>query len=310
MDRQEAFAAKLVGILGEENVRREEPMREHTSFRIGGPARFFVTPGNEESLTDVIGFLRENECRFSVIGNGTNLLVSDEGFDGVIVQIGKTMAPLEVRGTEIRAGAGALLHSIAAAAAEHSLAGLAFAAGIPGSLGGACIMNAGAYGGEMKDVLCSADVLTEEGIRRTIGPDEMCLGYRSSGFSARKEIVLSAVLALRVGDRGEIEAEMEDLAERRREKQPLNQPSAGSTFKRPEGAFAGKLIADAGLKGCRIGGAMVSDKHAGFIVNTGGATAADVRTLIERVRETVRKEFGIELEPEVRFLGAFQAGEL
>ena len=298
----EQITARLEEVSGG-GLRLMEPMSAHTSFRIGGPARYFVSPKSEEEAVLVLRFLREEEIPFAVIGNGTNLLVSDEGFDGCVVHIGKEMSGITVAEDGIiEAEAGALLSQIAQAALHASLRGFAFAAGIPGSLGGALMMNAGAYGGEMKDVLIDARVLAMDGSVRTVPLEEMGLGYRRSGFRERNEVVLSGRIRLEAGDPDMIRAEMEDLAERRREKQPLTEPSAGSTFKRPEGYFAGKLIADAGLKGFRIGGACVSEKHAGFVVNKGGATAADVKALIAEVRKVVLEKYGVLLEPEVRFL--------
>lgn len=303
MVQMERIERKLMDAAGCGCVLAMEPMKDHTSFRIGGPATLFVTPESEEALLQVLRILREEDVPHFILGNGSNLLVADEGYDGVVVQIGKKLSGITVEGTRVRAMAGALLSQIAARAAEASLNGFVFASGIPGTFGGACIMNAGAYGGEIKDVIEEATVLGQDGTVRTVKNGEMQLGYRSSGFAKRGEIVLSGVLSLKEGDREEIRSETERLASARREKQPLNLPSAGSTFKRPEGYFAGKLISDAGLKGYRIGGAQVSEKHAGFVVNTGEATAEDVRSLIRYVRERVYSEFGVMLEPEVKFLG-------
>ncbi|MDO5702915.1 MAG: UDP-N-acetylmuramate dehydrogenase, partial [Lachnospiraceae bacterium] len=240
-----------------------------------------------------------------VMGNGSNLLVSDDGYRGAIIRIGKRMGKIEVRGESIYAEAGALLSQIASAALENSLCGFEFAGGIPGSLGGACVMNAGAYGGEMKQVLREVSCLDEDDELLVMRGDELGLGYRTSVFMKRPMTVVGAVIELKKGDRGAIAAKMDDLRSQRQSKQPLDIPSAGSTFKRPEGYFAGKLIMDAGLKGFTIGGAQVSEKHCGFIVNRGGASASDVAELIRYVRDTVEKQFGVRLETEVRFIGKF-----
>ena len=295
-------AARLREIAGAEAVLTDEPMSRHTTFRIGGPADFLVTPGSVPAVRGAVAFCREEGIPFTVIGNGSNLLVSDEGFRGVIICLGKDFSGIRAEGGTITAEAGALLKRVAAAAEENSLTGMEFAGGIPGTLGGACIMNAGAYGGEMKQVLVEAQVLDRDGEVRTIPAGEMGLGYRTSVFTKEGMIVLSAVIRLAKGDPGEIRRVSEDFRERRQSKQPLDMPSAGSTFKRPEGYFAGKLIMDAGLSGFSVGGAQVSPKHYGFVVNTGGATAADVRELIREVQRRVSEQSGVMLEPEVRFL--------
>ena len=292
-------------VLGKENILENEPLSRHTSFRIGGPARLFLTPCGTEALVAAVRILRDAGEPYFIMGNGTNLLVSDRGFPGTVIAIGKNMAGIRAEGNLITAEAGALLSKIAAEALRMSLTGFEFAAGIPGSLGGACVMNAGAYGGEMKDVLVSARVLTAEGDVKTVSAEEMNLSYRRSAFMERGDIVLEAAIGLKPGQPEEILGRMEDLRRRRQEKQPIELPSAGSTFKRPEGYFAGKLIMDAGLRGAREGGACVSEKHCGFIVNDRGATAEDVLKLMERVQSTVYGQFGVRLEPEVRLLGDF-----
>lgn len=299
------FAYKLEQILGEEQILREEPMRLHTTFRIGGPAQFFVIPRTQEEAAAAVRLCRSEGAPYYIIGNGSNLLVSDKGYRGVVIQLFKEFSDINIEGTRIRAQAGASLAKIAAEALRAGLAGFEFAAGIPGTLGGACIMNAGAYGGEMKDVLLAVTVLTKDGEIREIPREELDMGYRTSRASREGWIVLGAAIELARGDEKEIRAKMEDLKQRRTDKQPLEYPSAGSTFKRPEGYFAGKLIQDAGLKGLRVGDAMVSEKHSGFVVNCGNATAADVDGLIRLVQEKVREDFGITLEPEVRRLGEF-----
>ena len=296
---------ELCAIAGEENVLRDEPMSGHTTFRIGGPADFFVTPSKAEEISRIIELCRAADIPYYVVGNGSNLLVGDRGFRGVIIQIFKNMNRIFVEGDEIRAQAGALLSKVAAAACEAELEGVEFASGIPGTLGGAVRMNAGAYGGEMKQVLKTATVLTPEGEILTIPEEEMGLGYRTSIVSKMDYVVLEAVLSLKKGRREEIRARMDELREKRVEKQPLEYGSAGSTFKRPEGYFAGKLIQDAGLRGFRVGNAQVSEKHCGFVVNLGGATAADVSELMDEVARRVEETSGVQLKPEVKKIGEF-----
>lgn len=297
------FYSRLTEILPEDRIKEEEPMRLHTTFRVGGPARFFVMPKTAEELQGIIACCRETQVPYYIIGNGSNLLVSDQGYEGVVVQIFKEMNEIRIEGEEIVAQAGALLSAVAARAAEASLTGFEFAAGIPGTLGGACVMNAGAYGGEMKDILSSVRVMEREGQIRELPAHELALSYRHSCVPERGLTVLSARLTLRKGEEGKIRARMEELSAARREKQPLEYPSAGSTFKRPEGYFAGKLIQDAGLKGYSVGGAQVSEKHAGFVINRNQATPEDIRALIEEVQKRVWETSGVCLEPEVKFLG-------
>lgn len=292
-------------LLGEEKVLIGEPMNRHTTFRIGGPADYFLIPETVEEIRKVLEICKEEKLPYFVLGNGSNLLVSDKGYRGVIVQLYRNMSSVTVEGTNIRAASGALLSSIAAAAKNASLTGFEFAGGIPGTLGGAVVMNAGAYGGEMKDVLKEVTVLDEEGNIRILRPAELKLGYRTSIIKSAGYLVLEAVIALKEGDQEQIKARMRELTEQRTSKQPLDYPSAGSTFKRPEGYFAGKLIMDCGLRGYQVGGAQVSEKHCGFVINAGGATAADVRTLMKNVSDTVQEKFGVALEPEVKFLGEF-----
>lgn len=296
---------KLVQIVGEERVRTDEPMKSHTTFRVGGPADLFVTPETSEEVRAVVDMCRSEEIDCHIIGNGSNLLVSDRGVRGVVVQIAKVMNKIESNGEQIRAQAGALLSEVAAHALKDGLAGFEFAAGIPGTLGGACVMNAGAYGGEMKDVLYEVTVLTPQGEFRILKEDELELGYRTSVIARKGYIVLEAVIRLKKGDEEEIRRQMEDLRDRRISKQPLEYPSAGSTFKRPEGYFAGKLIQDAGLRGYTFGGAQVSEKHCGFVINRGDATAAEVAELMRRVADKVEEQFKVRLEPEVKRLGDF-----
>lgn len=297
--------SRFYGIVGADNVWLDEPMKKHTTFRIGGPADYYICPHTPEEIREVISVCREEQIPWFIIGNGSNLLVSDSGYRGAVIQIYKNLNVVECRDNIIHAQAGALLSQIAAQALRCSLAGFEFASGIPGTLGGAVTMNAGAYGGEMKDVIKSATVLTQDGQILTLPVEELKLGYRTSIIKSESYIVLEAEIELEAGDQMQIRAHMEELSEKRRSKQPLEYPSAGSTFKRPEGYFAGKLIMDAGLRGFQVGGAQVSEKHCGFVINTGNATAADVIGLIHEVQKKVEEQFGVKLEPEVRFLGEF-----
>ena len=296
---------KFCACLGSDNVYRNEPMRKHTTFRIGGPADFYLCPHSAKEIQKAVAICREEELPYFILGNGSNLLVSDQGYRGVVIQLWKNVSDILVEGCRIRAKAGASLAKIAGEALEEGLTGMEFAAGIPGTLGGAVVMNAGAYGGEMKDILQEALVMDEQGEIFTLKKEELHLGYRTSIIKEKGYIVLAAALELKPGDRKEIKEKMDELKQRRVEKQPLDMPSAGSTFKRPEGYFAGKLIMDAGLRGFSVGGAQISEKHCGFVVNTGKATANDVLTLIREVQKRVRDKFGVELETEVKFLGEF-----
>lgn len=291
---------------GRDAVLEQESMKKHTTFRIGGPADIFVAPDTEEKAARVIRLCREQQAPFYILGNGSNLLVSDRGYRGVVVQIYRNLSEITVEGDVITAQAGAMLSGVARQALAGGLAGLEFASGIPGTIGGGVVMNAGAYGGEMKDVLTEATVLTQEGEIRRIPAQELHLGYRYSVIPEKGWIVLGAKLRLHPGNPEEIRARMDELKEQRVAKQPLDLPSAGSTFKRPEGYFAGKLIMDAGLRGFTVGGAQVSEKHCGFVVNRGDATASDVRELIAVVQEKVKERFGVELEPEVKMLGEYK----
>ena len=297
------LAREFSRLLGEDAVKTDEPMSAHTSFRIGGPADYLLRPSSGRELQELVLLCRERNLPYFIMGNGSNLLVSDAGFRGAVIRLGKNLSGIKIDGERIHAQCGALLSTIAAAAMNDSLAGFEFAGGIPGSLGGACVMNAGAYGGEMKQVLERVTVLDESGQICELAAGELELGYRSSVFQKRPLIALDAWIRLRRGERSEIEELSQDLRTRRQEKQPLDLPSAGSTFKRPEGYFAGKLIMEAGLRGAGVGKAMVSEKHCGFIVNAGGATAEDVISLIHLVREKVFMQFGVQLEPEIRMLG-------
>lgn len=282
----------------------DEPMKKHTTFRIGGPADIYVEPSISE-VVPLIAFLRKNQTPFMVIGNGSNLLVSDEGIEGGVISFGKNASNIAVEESTISVEAGAMLSSISSRAVDAGLTGFEFASGIPGSLGGAVYMNAGAYGGEIKDVLIDVTVLTADNQLETISVDKLDLSYRHSVFMdmPNPSIILSARLKLSTGNQDEIKAVIDDIRQKRIEKQPLNFPSAGSTFKRPEGFFAGKLIDDTGLRGYTVGGAQVSEKHCGFVINKSDATAADVLQLMDDVDKKVYDKFGVHLTPEVRIIG-------
>lgn len=299
----QSFYDKLNNMIGKDSILIDEPMSRHTTFRVGGPADFFVIPKAKEEVRDVIRICKEAGMPYYIIGNGSNLLVSDAGYRGVIVQIYKEMNEVKVEGDLVKAQAGALLSGIAAKALGAELSGFEFASGIPGTIGGACVMNAGAYGGEMKDVLESVTVLTGEGKIIELGRNELELGYRTSVIAKKGYIVLGAALKLERGDGEKIKTYMDELKEKRVTKQPLEYPSAGSTFKRPEGYFAGKLIEDAGLRGFQVGGAQVSEKHCGFVINRDHAAAADIMELMRQVQIRVKENSGVDLEPEVKRLG-------
>ena len=312
----ERLKQELLACLGEEGLKLHEMMKEHTTFRVGGAADYFIQPKSAEELRAAFEILHRYEMPVLVIGNGSNLLVGDGGYRGVIfllvrdkgirgavIQIYNRMAEITIEGNTIHTKGGALLSAVAARAADKGLTGLEFASGIPGSIGGAVVMNAGAYGGEMKDVLASVDVLTQDLEIKTIPAAELNLGYRYSSIPEKGYIVLGATLQLKKGNIAEIRGRMAELAEQRRAKQPLQYPSAGSTFKRPEGYFAGKLVQDAGLKGKTIGGAQVSEKHSGFLINIGGATAQDILDLIAFCQKEVKDKFGVTLETEVKIVG-------
>lgn len=299
------FLSEIKAIVGETNVLTDEKMDRHTTLKVGGPAKYMAAPTLPVQIPKLTACCAKAGVPYYVVGNGSNLLVSDSGFEGMIILIGQGLSAVTVNGCEITAEAGALLSKLGAAAAENGLCGLEFAAGIPGTVGGACVMNAGAYGGEMKDVLTRVRALTPANEIRDFTPDELELGYRRSIFSGGGYVVLEAAFGLKPGDRTAIHARIAELAAQRRAKQPLEYPSAGSAFKRPEGFFAGKLIEEAGLKGKGVGGACVSAKHAGFVVNQGGATAQDVYDTIRLVIDKVAAEQGILLEPEVRIIGDF-----
>lgn len=295
----------LIKELEQKNITllKQEPMKKHTSFRIGGNADIYISPKSSEEIQSILFLAKKYDVPVTVMGNGSNLLVSDKGIRGIVIQIGEDMSTILVKGEKITAQAGALLKTIGEKALQSSLEGFAFAAGIPGSLGGAVCMNAGAYGGEIKDILVEAEVLTEDLQIKKLSTQQLQFSYRHSIIPEKGYIVLSATFLLKKGNPKEIAQKMTELAQQRREKQPLNFPSAGSIFKRPQGYFAGKLITDAGLKGYSIGDAQVSQKHGGFIVNKGNATCADVLALIEHCQKTVFEKFGVMLETEVKMIG-------
>ncbi|MBQ8558698.1 MAG: UDP-N-acetylmuramate dehydrogenase [Tyzzerella sp.] len=299
------FDDKIMNMIDATRIYREEPMKKHTTFRVGGNADYFIVPKTTEEVKNVVTLCKETDMPYYILGNGSNLLVSDKGYQGVIIQIYKEMNEIFIEGDQIKVQAGALLSKIGSAALESGLTGFEFASGIPGTIGGAVVMNAGAYGGEMKDVLEEVTVLTPEGEVIVLQKEELELGYRTSIIAKKDYIVLEAKLKLEKGDRDAIKAKMDELKLQRTTKQPLEYPSAGSTFKRPEGYFAGKLIQDAGLRGFQVGGAQVSEKHCGFVINKDHATAADVWELMCQVRAIVKEKFGVELEPEVKRLGEF-----
>lgn len=295
----------ISSIVPKERLLFHEPMSRYTTFRVGGEAECMVVVESKEELSKLVFFLAQSGQEYFVLGNGSNLLVGDKGYRGIILKLGKRMAAIHVEGSHLVAGAGALLSQVAAAARDAGLSGFEFAAGIPGSIGGAIVMNAGAYDGEMKQIVKLVRVMDQRGEILTLDNDTMEFGYRTSIIKDRPFVVMAAVFSLVRRDKESVSARMEELMQLRKSKQPLEYPSAGSTFKRPEGYYAGKLIMDAGLRGYRIGGARVSEKHCGFVVNDGGASAADIREVIEEVQERVLDMFHVRLEPEVIFLGDF-----
>ena len=303
MDRFEQLAAALRANCPGLELREQEPMARHTTFRIGGPARLMALPKTEKEAQAVLRTAQALEVEPFFLGNGSNLLVADEGYGGFVLKLAGEMDQVREVNRRLVAGSAMLLSRLAWAALGRGLAGLEFAHGIPGSLGGAITMNAGAYGGEMAQVVTAVTCLTRTGELQTVPADRCAFSYRHSAFCDGSRLILKAEFSLPQGDPEEIRAKIEDLAQRRREKQPLEYPSAGSMFKRPPGHFAAALIDQCGLKGLTVGGAQVSEKHAGFVVNRGGATCADVLALVDQVRERVLRQTGVELEMEVRVLG-------
>ena len=297
------IVTRLINITGKDNVRINEPMKNHTTFKIGGPAQYYVTPESVTQIQEVVSLCRDMNIPLHVIGNGSNILVGDDGVNGVVLALFNTFSDYEIKDNVITAQAGMSLIKLAVIALREGLTGLEFASGIPGSVGGAVYMNAGAYDGQMKDVVTSVTVLDEAGNIRILGRDELDMGYRTSAVAKHNMIVLQVIIELKAGDKEQIKDRMNQLSELRKQKQPLEYPSAGSTFKRPEGYFAGKLIADAGLKGYSIGGAAVSEKHAGFVVNMGGATAKDVVELTDYIKKRIIEQFGVTLELEIKKIG-------
>lgn len=299
---------KLISILGSDNVIKEADMSSYTTFRIGGIADYVVTPENEEQLAKLLHLIKEENVDFVVIGNGSNILVSDNGFDGIVIQLGDKFSSFVIKdkdesGVYVDVTAGMRLSRLGNELAASSIEGFEFATGIPGTIGGAVMMNAGAYGGEIKDIINSARVIDFDGNVKELSRDELELGYRTSIIAKKNYIVISAVFDLKKGDREKIKSNIKELALKRREKQPLEYPSAGSTFKRPEGYFAAKLIEDAGLKGLSVGGAQVSEKHAGFVINKKDAKAVDVIRLTDEIKEKVYDKFGVKLELEIKKIG-------
>lgn len=293
----------IANVVSRENIIVNEPLKKHTTFKIGGDADFFVSPASGDEVALLIKTLKEQGINYYVLGNGSNVLAPDEGYSGVIIYVGENLSDIEIiNDTIIKVQAGAMLSKTAHVALDNSLTGMEFAAGIPGSVGGAIVMNAGAYGGEIKDILVSATVCDTEGNIITIPMNELKLAYRYSIIEEKQYTVLSAVFKLQKGNKEDIKFTMSELAKKRREKQPLELPSAGSTFKRPEGYFAGKLIEDSGLRGYTVGGAQVSEKHCGFVVNKGDATSYDVKKLMQDVSDEVYKQFGVRIEPEIKIL--------
>lgn len=299
----EEFIRDCRAFLQADQLLLEEPMSRQTTFEIGGPADCLIFPQTIEEVCRVVALVREYDLPLTVLGNGSNLLVRDGGIRGVVLKFNGPMSEMRLEGSHIIAGAGAHLKDVSEFAAAHGLTGLEYACGIPGSIGGAIFMNAGAYGGETKDVAYSVRAVAKDGTVKTYSKEELDLGYRHSVFQGNGELICEVELALEPGDEGEIRQVMADYTQRREAKQPLEMPSAGSTFKRPEGYFAGTLIDQTGLKGLQVGGAQVSTKHAGFVVNAGGATAADVQNLIKEVQRLVFEKHGVKLYPEVRMIG-------
>jgi len=301
-----AFLETIYSFIPKDNVLLDEPMSKHTTFRVGGEARYFIQIETGQQIAKLVKYLKQVDRNFLIVGNGSNLLICDNGYDGVVLQLGETFSNVTVSGNEITASAGASLAKIAKVAMDHGLTGLEFASGIPGTIGGAAVMNAGAYDGEMKNVITKVVVTDYEGNILELDNATMEYGYRSSIIRNKPFVVLEVTMKLQSGAVSEIQEKMENFTALRKEKQPLEFPSAGSTFKRPQGNFAGKLIMDAGLRGFQIGGARVSEKHCGFVINTGNATASDIYEIICEIKLNVKEKFGVELEPEVVFIGDFE----
>lgn len=302
MNKQYIYES-LLNIIDKNNIKIDEPMKKHISFRVGGPADILVKPNTEEELSSLVKFIKKENIPYLIIGNGSNLLVKDGGIRGIVIELSDNFNNFEIDGNLIKVQSGALLSIVGKAALREELKGFEFASGIPGTLGGALAMNAGAYGGEMKHIVKSVRVMDTDGNIHELSNEEMEFDYRKSILSREKYIVLSAIIELEKGNYDEIKEKMADFTQRRVTKQPLSLPSAGSTFKRPTGYFAGKLIEDSGLRGLTLRGAQVSEKHCGFVVNLGDATAKDILDLIYVVKSTVNAKFGVILEEEVKILG-------
>ena len=302
-DHLRSLTAKMQAIVGTDNVLLGENLSEHTTFRIGGPADIFVIPESLEDVQELVALCRSVSVDFFILGRGSDLLVDDEGYRGVVIALAEGLVNVSVDGETMTCQAGVTLREASEMACELGLSGLEFACGIPGSVGGACFMNAGAYGGSISDVLSSIRALMPDGSIATIPIEDLHLGYRQSRVKDEQLIVLSATFALHEGSPEDIRKTMDELQAAREEKQPLEFASAGSTFKRPEGHFVGKLVTDAGLKGYRVGDACVSEKHAGFVINLGHASSKDVHAVIEHVQHEIKAKFDVELEPEVLFVG-------
>ncbi|OON95211.1 MAG: UDP-N-acetylenolpyruvoylglucosamine reductase [Epulopiscium sp. Nele67-Bin005] len=303
MKNKKEIINQLNKFLSEEQIKTDQKLSSHTTFKIGGLVEIWTVPTSIEQVQQIINVCKNTNTNYEIFGNGSNILANDKGFDGVIIEIYKNLANIKVEENLVTAQAGALLFSIAKMSADADLTGLEFAHGIPGTLGGAVTMNAGAYDGEMKNVLETVTILNENNEIETLLAEKLCLAYRTSKVKTDGLVVLEATMKLKNGERSLILEKMKDFAGRRKDKQPLTFPSAGSTFKRPEGYFAGKLIMDSGLRGYTVGGAQVSEKHCGFVINIGGATSADVLQLITDVQRIVKEKFEVELEPEIKFLG-------
>ncbi len=299
------FIDELIELVGKDSVLTDESMNKHTTFRVGGPADFYVVPKDRDMLKNILAFCKDKGVEYHIVGNGSNLLVGDKGIRGVVINTSGGMNRLHTEGNIVTAEAGCVLARAAREALNLGLTGMEFAAGIPGTVGGAVVMNAGAYGSDISNVILDATVITPEGEFKTLSKEELELGYRTSCIEKNDYIVVEARFKLEPGDKEQIASYMEELAARRRDKQPLEYPSAGSTFKRPEGYFAGKLIMDSGLAGYRVGGACVSAKHCGFVVNDKGATAADIVKLCEDAARIVKEKYNVNLEMEVKKLGEF-----
>lgn len=297
---------EIKNLVAHSYIKENEPMKNHTTFQTGGPADIFVQPQNEEQVGKVIQYCRERKIPYFILGNGSDLLVSDKGYRGVMISLSDICKIQMISKDILEAEAGALLSDVAKYSYQKELTGMEFASGIPGTVGGAVFMNAGAYGGEIKDILLEAKIMERDGKIHWVLPEDLELGYRQSNISKLERTVIAVRLQLAWGEKEKIRARMEELATQRREKQPLEYPSAGSTFKRPEGYFVGKLVDEAGLRGYRVGGAMVSEKHCGFVINVDHATSSEIYQLIQEIQKIIKEKFGVELHTEVRLIGEFE----